>query len=217
MAGALNYGDAAGRAVSQRLAAPVASMTALKGLLPRERVLGMTCLVNGVHWRYHDTSTLTGDDILVSTPTDAPAAGRWLRLPGAAALVLPFTFATVDAAALLTFQAGQKFRIADAHWLIAVSMTGGTNAAIGLSSAKTGFSAKGDILGGSGGDLLATLVASASPTLGTPGTKMDTIAHLRAGLFIATDIFRFDRVVDAFTAGSGSISVMGHLIANDGA
>jgi len=216
--GAINFGDLAAQKVSKRIAAPVADMATLKGMTARERVLGMVAhvLADGSLWRYHDTSALTGDDILVSNPSDAPSAGRWLRMPTEATLVLPFTFATADAAALLTLQAGQRLRIWDLAWLIGASMTGGSTPAIGVSSNNAGLSTKGDLLGGATGDLTATLVAATTPTPGTIGAKMNSLANQRVYL-TSGNIVRFDRIASAFTAGSGSVLALCDIVNNDGA
>ena len=94
-------------------------------------------------------------------------------MPGCAYLVLPFTFATADATALLTLQAGQQLRLWDLYWQIAADMTGGSSSAIGVSSNKTGYSTKGDLLGGASGDVAASLTLALSPTVGTIGAKVD--------------------------------------------
>jgi hypothetical protein len=158
---------------------------------------------------------LTGDDILVCAPT--AAGGAWLRMPGACRLKLPIAFGTADAAALLTFQAGQIFRLVEPAWHITTSFAGGTNSAIGLSSNKTSYSTKGDLLGGAGGDLAATLTSTLGINApGTVGAGFDTLAK-RCMNFTSANTIRYDKVVDAFTSGAGFAVLDGILASNDGA
>lgn len=218
--GALNYGDRAARLVSQRQAAPVATIAALKAVPPAQRASGQQVLIvaDGSRWRFHPTSALTGDDLLVIAPTTG--SGRWLRVTGACDLAMPITFATADAAVLLTMPAGAVLKIEDLFWEVTADWTGGTNSAIGASSNKTAptdWSTKGDLLGGATGDVLATLVASVGIVAGTVGTDMDTVAKRRGAIWKATDTIRFDRITSVFTAGSGNLHVFGNLLAHAGA
>jgi hypothetical protein len=96
-------------------------------------------------------------------------------------------------------------------------MTGGSSSAIGVSSSKTGFTTKGDLLGGATGDVAAALTAALSPANGTIGAKMDTVAELHTTLWKAADIIRFDRITSAFTAGSGAVNVVADILTNAGA
>jgi len=199
----------------------VATMTALKAIAATDPayIHGSEVVVDadGSRWRFHSTSALTGDDLFVATPTAAPAAGRWLRAQGAVRLVLPITYATADAAVLATLPTGAQMKITDIYWEITADFTGGSSSAIGVSSAKTGFSTKGDLLGGAAGDVAATITAALSPAAGTAGAKMDSLAEVRAAMFKATDTIRFDRITSAFTAGTGNVVVLGLLEKNAGA
>jgi hypothetical protein len=85
-----------------------------------------------------------------------------------------------------------------------------------VSSAKTGYSTKGDLLGGATGDVLAGLTTALSPTMGTVGAGFDTLAKRRA-LWVATNTFRFDRITSVFTAGVGAVNAKVTLISNPGA
>ena len=64
----LNYGDSAARLVSERIAAPVATLTALKAIPADRRVDGMVALVQSNYslWQFCAASALTGDDVLVA-------------------------------------------------------------------------------------------------------------------------------------------------------
>lgn len=219
--GQLNYGDQAARLVSQRVAAPVATVAALKALTAAQRVAGMQVIItaDGTRWRFHDTSALTGDDILTIAPT--AGSGRWLRLPGACDLACPIAFGTADAAILLTMPAGARLQVDDLFWEVTADWTGGTSSAIGVSSsnkaAPTNWTTKGDLLGGASGDVLATLVASVGIVAGTVGTDMDTVAKRRGAIWKATETFRFDRIASAFTTGTGFVHIVGNLLQHNGA
>lgn len=212
----LRYGDSAARKVSERICNPVASITALKAI-PGDRLANGTRVLvtaDGSSWRYSSSCALTGDDILVVEPTSG--SGAWLLEPGMVQLKLPFTHSTADAAVLYTIPTGALFKPHEFGWEITTNFTGGSSSAIGVSSTKTGYTTKGDLLGGASGNVQADLTTALSPTLGTVGANWETIAERRA-LWKATEIFRFDRITSAFTAGAGNVLVMGHLIANAGA
>lgn len=193
----------------------VATMTALKAIPAKLRDHGAVKHVEADNssWWFHSTSALTGDDVLVVEP--ASGSGAWLRMPGRAYLVLPFTFATADATALLTLQAGQQLRLWDLYWEIAADMTGGASSAIGVSSNKTGYSTKGDLLGGATGDVAASLTLALSPTVGTIGAKLD--GDDARAIFVSANTIRFDRITSAFTAGSGNVVVVCDILKNAGA
>lgn len=195
----------------------VESMTALKAIAATDPayVHGNEVRVNadGSRWRFHSTSTLTGDDILVATPTAAPAAGRWLRVEGMVDLALPFSYATADGATLLTIPTGCRLQLDSAHWEVTTLFAGGSSSAIGV--AATGFATAGDILGGAAGDVEATLTAGVKA--GTIGAKMDTDAELHTTLFQATNVFTFERITSAFTSGVGYVHLVGKLLRNAGA
>lgn len=204
--------------------ASAATMTELKSFSDgsAERVHGNEIRVDadGSLWKFHSTSTLTGDDLFVATPSDSPTAGRWLRAPGSVVDVsMAITFNTADAAVLATLPTGCVLRIHDLIWEVTTSFTGGSSSAIGVSSGKTGFTTKGDLLGGASGDVAATLVSTAAGGLvaGTAGAKADTLAEQRALLFVAGDTIRFDRITSAFTAGAGNVRLFGRLLRNAGA
>lgn len=212
----LNYGDRAAREVSERIAAPVATITALKAIPAANRVADMLVMVvaDGSMWKFHGTSSLTGDDILVVTPT--AGSGRWLRNIGAAKLIMPIAFGTADAAVLLTVPTGCLLHLREVYWTITTSFSGGASSAIGVSSTKTNFTTKGDILGGAGGDVAAGLTTALSPTMGTIGAAFDTLAKRRVH-WKPADILRFDRITSVFTAGAGAVNAIVDILHNDGA
>lgn len=205
-----------GDRLAQDIAARISSedtITSLKALPPKRRHLGLLKNVesDGSEWVYSDTSTLTGDDILVATPSDSPSAGRWLRLPGWCQLRLPFTYATADAATLLTIPTGCLFVPTYAYWDITADMTGGAASAIGLYASAT-WTTKGDMLGGAAGDVAATLTAGVKA-----GTVGAVLTSANRTPLIATQTVKFGRITSAFTAGSGYGVLVGHLIKHAGA
>lgn len=118
-------------------------------------------------------------------------------------LALPFAFGTADAAALFTVPAGYRLHIHRAAWEIAVSLSGGTSSAIGISSDDASASTKGDILGGSTGDVAATLVSTGVPVKGgTIGAKFGSNGCV---VLAAGKVVRFDKITSAFTAGNGLV------------
>jgi len=199
------------------LAASVATLAALKSIGANDRVHGDEVLVDAdqSRWYFHSTSVVAGDDVLVAAPS--AGAGRWLRIPGIVDLALPITFNTADAAVLYTMPTGAKLRIHDLYWLVTADWTGGSSSAIGVSSTKTGFTTKGDLLGGATGDVAATLVASVGTVPGTLGVGINSLAKLKTAIWLPADVIRFDRITSAFTAGTGEVHVVGQLLKNAGA
>lgn len=196
-----------------RLRASFATVAALAALAAGDgrRTHGVVVTVDadGSQWMFHSTSTAadTSNNLVV---TPGAGSGRWLRMPGDVDLSLPFTFATADAAVLLTVPVGARMLVRRGYWDIDTDLTGGSSSAIGLSSSATGFTTKGDLLGGAGGDVLATLAAGKA--LGTIGAKT------AAGILLpAAATIRFDRITSVFTAGGGRARLSAHLLINPGA
>ena len=198
-------------------------------MLPQGREERVRSL-NGRLFAWHPTSEVTADDQLVIIPDDrnmavdtalaANLAGRWLAVPGQVVnLAFPITKDTADAAVLYTMPTGARLAVQDLFWEVTTAFTGGSSSAIGVSTTKTSptnWSTKGDLLGGSGGDVEATLIVGAH-IAGTIGTDMDTLAKARGASWVAADLFRFDRITSAFTVGAGYVHVRGFLEANAGA
>jgi len=210
--GARKYTDGTANTAS---AATQAALTALPATHPA-RVHGNVVLIDadGSRWKWHATSTLTADNVLVDAADDAPSAGRWLRCEGAVDLALPIGYGTADGATLLTIQAGCRFKLESAHWEVTTGFTGGTSSAIGVASSVS--STAGDILGGASGDLTATLGTAGIKT-GTIGALMDTDAELHTQMYVADATFTFERIASAYTAGAGYVHLVGTLLRNAGA
>lgn len=181
------------------------TLAALKALDVTEHVPGEKFrLTDGREFYWASGSSAVADDVVVVAPT--AGSGRYIITTGRQDLPMAITAATADNATLLALPTGMVALIDDAYWEVTTGFTGGSSAAIGLDSSNSGFSTAGDILGGSGGDVTATL-GTAGIKLGTAGAKLDTIAHKRTAL-IAADTIRFQRIVDVFAAGAGNAHVI---------
>ena len=178
--------------------------------------------LNGRLFAWHPTSELDGDDQLVIIPDDrnsdvdtalaADLPGRWLAVPGQTVdLALAFTYATADGATLYTVPTGANLLILSSYWEITTGMTGGSSSAIGLASDQTGHTTAGDLLGGSGGDVAATLVAG-DYIEGTLGADLTNPIVLKAGKLVT-----FERITSAFTDGAGNAHIVAVVLSNNGA
>lgn len=210
----LKYGDTAAREVSARIAAPVPSIAALASVGSADASNGQFAhdIATGNLWRFSAACALTSDNLFVA----GSGTGRWLLVPGLRLLSMPVTFATADAAVLATVPTGAVLMLEELYWTIGTNWTGGSSSAIGVSSNKSGYSTKGDLLGGATGNVLAELTTALSPTLGTIGAGFDTLAKRRK-LLVAGDTIRFDRITSVFTAGAGAVNAKISLLANPGA
>jgi hypothetical protein len=201
--------------------APVASIAALQAIPASERFGGMLVTVlagtsgDAETYRFHATSTAAdASQNLVVTPS--AGSGRWLRNDKQVFMSLPVGFATADAALLFTVPVGCRLALHDLWWDPTVSWTGGSSSSIGVHSSRSGLTAKGALLGGSGGDVAATLVSSATGEVGTIGSALATVAAKRV-IFEAADTLNFDQITSVFTAGAANVRVAVSVIKNVGA
>ncbi len=200
--------------------APVATMAALTAIAAADRAAGMLCGVLSDTagefslWKFHATSTAADTSVNLVAAPDV-GTGRWLRADKFVNLFLAATFATADNATLFTVPVGARLRPLDAYWDIGTSWAGGSSSAIGVHASPTGWTTKGDILGGATGDVEATLVSTNARKVGTKGAKQ---ADGDFGLIlVAADTLKFDRVTSIFTSGVGKVRVPCELIVNPGA
>ena len=181
-------------------------------LLPPGRVESVRAL-NHQRYYWSATSILTADDQLIIKPDDVthPAAGRWLAQPMTLVdLSMPFTFATADGATLFTVPAGCYLRVLRGYWEITTACSGGSSSAIGLASDQTPHNTAGDLLGGSGGDVEATLIVG-DYIEGTVG------ADQAAGIILAPGkLVTFERITSVFTAGAGNAHLICEVLKNAG-
>lgn len=125
-------------------------------------------------------------------------------------LKLAIGYATADATMLAAVPAAKRLMISRAYWQVTTSFAGGTSSAIGVSSDDADYATKGDILGGVGGDVAATLVSTGRVYKGgTLGTLFGSNGVIVVG---SGKLIRFDRVASAFTSGAGFLHVDGWLI-----
>jgi hypothetical protein len=185
------------------IVAPVATLTALKAIGSAYRVNGMlaTVTADGSRWRFVAASSLTNDDFLVAAP--AVGTGRWIRADNYVDITAAVTFSTADNAVLYTVPTGFKLQLGIPYWNVGTSWSGGTNSAIGLSSSNAGLSTAGDLLGGAGGDVAAGLLSTGAYAKGTVGAKIGK----PGAVLIAAETVKFNRVVDAFTAGAATAHI----------
>lgn len=143
--------------------------------------------------------------------------GNWVRSPDAPvsglnaslALKLAIAYTTLDGATLYTVPTDMRLLVEQMFWEVATAFTGGTASAIGVSSDQAPHSTQGDLLGGAGGDVEATLVAGLTQgTLGASFSSAPNLVVLEPGAIV-----RFDRIVDAFTAGAGFVHLIGRPLA----
>lgn len=183
------------------VAAPTRAV--LKTLPTGDRAEGMQALVTSdrSRWVFSALSAVADTTENLALTPDA-GTGRWLRADHSFTLKAPIAFGQADNATIFTVPEGFALRPAGMpYWEVTTGFDGGTSSALGINSAKTGFTADGAILGGTGGDVAATLVAGI--VAGTIGGGMDSLAELQAALFEEGDIFRINEITDAFTAGAG--------------
>ena len=124
-------------------------------------------------------------------------------------LSLPVAYSTADAETLYTVPAGIRLFLHRLIWEATTGFTGGSSSAIGVSSDATGFTTKGDLLGGSGGDVTATLGTSGSLAAGTIGAKFGSNGAI---VLPAGKLIRFDRITSAYTAGAGFVHVLASIL-----
>lgn len=161
-------------------------------------------------WMWVAGSSLTTDIAGGSGLVVAATGGAWVRMDAHVDIKIPVTFALADAAVLYTVPTGFRLRPGTSFWEPTANWTGGSSSAIGISSSNAGASTKGDLLGGAGGDVAATLVASAV-FAGTVGAKVPAAPGL---VLVGGNMLRFDRVTSAFTAGTGFVHVPVTVLAN---
>lgn len=206
------YGSPRVDASGSRLPASVASLAELKAISADDpdRTHGneIRCSADGSMWKFHSSSALTGDDILVVAPS--AGSGRWLRCEGFADLSMAIAHSTADGATLLTVPTGCIMRVLGGYWEVTADFTGGSSSAIGLAGPSPHNTA-GDLLGGGSGDVAAALTAGAM--------KRATVgADIAAGVMLnAADTVTFERITSAFTAGSGFAHLQVLIIKNAGA
>jgi hypothetical protein len=134
----LLYGDSAARLVSERIAKAQATVAALKSIPADKRVNGQVVqiLADNTLWQWVDAATAAGDDVLAINPSDSPATGRWMRMPGRAMLKVPFYATTPSGTSVLTVPSNTIIDLDVGNFGLRVSriFTGVATALAGLSS-----------------------------------------------------------------------------------
>lgn len=197
--GPLDWGDLAARAVSRRFYGMAATRAALAAVTNAPD--GAVAMVaDGSSWRWDASLATTADgEILLGAAT----AGRWVRADPSFVMKIAISFANTDGQAIWTCPAGFVAQLtARPWWEVTANWTGGSSSAIGLSTNITGYTTKGDLLGGATGDVAATLTA-ANGIAGTIGAELDDAAGMFAMRFVEDSEIQFDRITSAFDAGTG--------------
>lgn len=201
--GILEVGDVGSKLVSARFLGIFADRAELKALPVRAKARGAVAFVaeDRSLWTVDETDG-DGDEIgaLVLTPDDG--LGRMLRCDRAIDLKLPVAFDTADEAVLFTVPDGFAIVLSASLWNVDTAFTGGTDAAIGLSSSNAALSDPGALLGGETGALEADLAGGISP-----GIHFDAVTTLVAG-----DTILFNAIADAFEAGAGHAHVLAQVL-----
>jgi hypothetical protein len=222
----LIYGDRAAREVSERVAAPVASLTVLKQTPADRRVDGMIVHVQAddTTWQWANSATCSGDDVLAVNPDDAPSTGRWMRMPGAALLALNFYATTPDATALLTVPSGTILEPVEFAVKVSRIFTGASNAVVALSSSNhPGHTGVGNFAGSCVATQLsnmfsATAMATGMDFLMAPIASGTWDSHANKRVWMkGGDTFRHDAKGANFGTGIGQWLVSCNILKNPGA
>jgi|SRR6267142_40552 len=147
---------------------------------------------------------------LVVVPGTNPGSGKWIRCDQHVDLILPITFATADAAVLATIPAELTLYpdFQGPMWEMITAWAGGVASAIGLSwTNQSKVLEQGSLLGGAGGD---TTFPTRSFYRGTAGQNFTV--GLKRIVLNPTATINFDRVISAFTSGTGNAHVPCSLI-----
>lgn len=194
--------DASGAQLFAYSGAPsiVATKTALQAVTNARDGQDFQVQADGSNWRYVAASVLTTDaaSALVLTATGM-TAGAFLRTDTDVDVTAAVAYTTADAAVLWTVPVGFVLQPGVAWQHVTTSWTGGSSSAIGASSSGGGATTKGDILGGSGGDVAAGLLSTGTYAKGTVGAKIGNPVTILVG----GDTIKFDRITSVFTAGAG--------------
>lgn len=187
-----------------------ASKAALIAQLATDRVDGNQYNIeSGGEWQYIAAGTAVDpSNNIVLTPYDG--VGCYVLMPGSVDLTLPFSFATADGTVLFTVPTNARLLVRRGFWQVTTGFTGGASSAIGLRSSNAAYNTKGDLLGGAGGDVAATLVVGST----IPGT---TGAKTAGGIIlVGGDTIKLDQITSAFTAGAGFAHLVCDVLENPG-
>ena len=185
----------------------VADRTALKAIVAANRWSGLMVLVLSdlSRWCFSTISTATDtSENLVCTP--GAGTGRWMRVDKAVDLKLAVTYATADATLLFSVPVGFRLLLSHVWMEITADFAGGSSSSVGVSSDVAPHETKSDLFNTS---LAAALTASIKTNCvpGASYTSSPKLVILEVGSSI-----RWDRVVDAFTAGTGYVHAQAQLI-----
>lgn len=197
--------------------------TTAEALALEERHWDGRVLIDGRPFRWDETTTVTDDGykVAVKPTANTESTGAFLLDEAHTIMRFPVTKSTADAAALWTVPTGVILLLVHPFaWIeqITANWTGGTNAAVGMSTNKSGFNTKGDLLGGKGGLLAADLTTTIGQTLGKRGTLARPAGSVlfeenaAVASAAATPRFAVKQLLYAKTIGTGAPAVKAALI-----
>jgi hypothetical protein len=223
----LLHGDRAAREVSERIGAPVATLTVLKQTPANRRVDGQVfhVLADNTFWQWVDAAVCSGDDVLAVNPTDAPSTGRFMRLPGRATLALNFAATTPTGTNLLTVPSNTIIALNATEFGVKVTrvFTGPSNAGVGLSSTNhLGHTGVAAFAGSCVATLLNNMFSATAAGTGcdfqmapiASGT-FDSLANKRTWMK-GGDTFRHDVIGAGFGTGVGQWLIPCDILKNPG-
>jgi hypothetical protein len=222
----LKHGDRAAQLVSQRVAAPIATVAALKAIKSDKCANGQVAHVTAddTLWQYNTSSAVTGDDLLAITPGDSPSTGRWMRMPGAAMIAMTFYATTPTGTNLLTVPSNTILQPLDFGLKVTRVFTGPSNAAIAVSSTNhPGHTGVGGFMGSAVATLLNNVFSATAAGTGcdfqmgpvASGT-FNTLENKRAWMK-GGDTVRLDVIGAAFGTGVGQVLMACNILRNPGA
>lgn len=207
------------------LGANVLTRTALAAIAAVDRSNGQIVTVrsDGSRWIFDANSAAAADALAANAVTAAmlvlvPTAGtgRWLRADSAFIMRLPFSDALAGASILHTCPTGFAWRMTGMpYWDCISAVAGNAARRLGVSSTnvQADFTAVGDILGGTTGELAASFVTNTQiPGIcGDAFTDGDTantsLAEVQKPLWRAGSDVRYDVIVAGTDVISGVVCI----------
>jgi len=168
----------------------------------------------GARWWWHSTCICVHDGMLVLTPNDEPALGRWLRCVGFIDIALPIDWTLANNAAILTVPLGARLKLLGTYLEVTESFHGTGNPSVSLSSTHSGMQTPGSIAGGTGGETLPGLTAGIRP--GTIGTSLSSLVNMHDAMLTDGDEIRWRRSGGSFTSGKGLWHLTVNLLTHPG-
>jgi hypothetical protein len=132
-------------------------------------------------------------------------------------LKIAFSYATLNNAVLFTVptlvNGAAGLGVENFFWEVTTGFTGGSSSAIAATTSRAPWTTVGAVIGGTGGDVAATLVSTNKYVPGTVGPAFSTGAVTTGKVILrAGDTITFQRVTSAFTVGEGYLHFDGYYV-----